>query len=98
MSIRKKNPAPLTRRLLAAGLLGSACMAAAAQAQAVPEAPLERLPYTPSLDTGSMDRKVDPCEDFYQYACGGWIAHNPIPPDPSRLAVYSKMANENPRH
>ncbi len=45
-----------------------------------------------------MDRSADPCEDLYQYACGGWMAANPIPPDQARWSVYAKMANENQRY
>ncbi|MET0209742.1 MAG: M13 family metallopeptidase [Burkholderiaceae bacterium] len=67
-------------------------------AAAADEKPLDQLPYTPSLDTAAMDRSVDPCEDLYQFACGGWIAHNPIPADQARWSVYSKMANENQRY
>lgn len=61
------------------------------------ETPLERLPYTPGLDVRAMDRSADPCVDFYRYACGGWQAANPIPPDQASWDVYRKMAEGNER-
>jgi putative endopeptidase len=62
------------------------------------EKPLTAIPYTPSLDTQSMDRSVDPCVDFYKYSCGGWVKQNPIPADQARWDVYSKLADENQRY
>jgi len=61
------------------------------------EQPLEVLPYTPSLDRDAMDTTADACVDFYQYTCGGWQKHNPIPPDQASWSVYSKAADENER-
>ena len=51
--------------------------------------------HTPVLDVTAMDRTIDPCGDFFHYACGGWIKNNPIPPDQSSWDLYSKMADEN---
>src|SRR4029077_17183706 len=51
--------------------------------------------HQPALDVTSMDNSVDPCTNFYTYACGGWMKKNAIPPDQSSWGVYSKLEDDN---
>jgi len=78
------------KRLLAAPLLALISGGGAAA-----DEPLRELPYSPVLDTRSMDTSADACSDFYQYACGGWIGRNPIPSDQAAWSVYAKMSDDN---
>jgi putative endopeptidase len=59
------------------------------------EPPKSALPYFPSLNPASLDKSVDPCVDFYHYACGGWQKNNPIPADQTSWDVYSKLYEDN---
>ncbi len=43
------------------------------------------------LEASSLDTTADPCTDFFQFACGGWLDSKEIPADRARWARFSEV-------
>ncbi|MFZ0560456.1 MAG: M13 family metallopeptidase [Terriglobales bacterium] len=39
-----------------------------------------------------LDKSIDPCNDFYAYACSKWMDQNPLPADRSVWGSFSEVA------
>ncbi|HUB30345.1 MAG TPA: M13 family metallopeptidase [Terracidiphilus sp.] len=50
------------------------------------------------FDPSLIDRGVNPCENFYQYSCNGWLKRNPLPPDQTSYGRFAELVEINRLH
>ena len=50
---------------------------------------------TTGIDLANLDTTAIPQNDFYQFACGGWMANNPLTPEYSRFGSFDKLGLQN---
>jgi predicted metalloendopeptidase len=50
---------------------------------------------TPAFNVANLDRSVSPCTDFFQFASGGWVKANPIPPEYTRWGTFNILQQHN---
>ena len=49
---------------------------------------------TAALILQNLNQSVDPCNDFYQFACGGFVERTDIPNDRTRMSTFSVLGDE----
>src|SRR5579863_5499204 len=75
--------------------LRAAARSSATEASARSQSTSDSTSITHGYPLSNMDHRASACTNFFQYAVGGWLKNNPIPPAYSAWGIDSVMMNEN---
>ena len=56
---------------------------------------MAQAPMKSGIDLTDLNQNVKPGDDFYDYACGGWMKKNPLPAAYSRYGSFDRLAEDN---
>ncbi len=56
---------------------------------------MAQQPLKAGIVLSDLDRTARPGDDFYQFACGGWMKNNPLPAAYSRFGSFDRLAQDN---
>ncbi len=73
----------------------AACLAVSVSSHAQTAVSEQTRTQLHGLDPSLRDTSVDPCVNFFQYACGTWLKRNPIPPDRSSYGIDVQLHDNN---
>ena len=62
---------------------------------ATPAKPKKPKKTTSGVTASNLDKTVKPTADFYQYACGGWMANNPLGDEYARYGSFDVLGENN---
>jgi putative endopeptidase len=81
-------------RTLIFSFIGSFALATASAADQT-DTNASAAPRVPAFSVDYMDHSVSPATNFYEFADGQWLKNNPVPPDKSRWAAFTELAERN---
>jgi len=85
----------IARRLVAFAVLTVLILAGSVVALAGPRENAADTPGYWGFDTSNLDRECKPCDDFFEFAMGGWMKANPIPPEYSTWGSFTVLLDKN---